>query len=166
MSESMTKRTPHRSRGISVIEIAIGVSIAALAVAFTAHAIARFASSGRENLNRARAALLAEEGIEVMRYLRDSSWTSLSSMTVGTPYFLNIATTTIATTTSSSLIDNTYRRTVTLYPAYRANSGEDLVASTSAVAKTIDTDTKLVTVSVSWGTPTSTVSLSTYLTNI
>jgi hypothetical protein len=112
--------------------------------------------------------LLAEEGIELMRYLRDDSWVAISSMQNGALYSLSISTTTIATTTSISLIDNTYRRTITVFPAYRATSGDDLVASTSGVSKVIDTDTKLVTVAVSWwsGGATSTMSLSSYLTNI
>jgi Tfp pilus assembly protein PilV len=164
----MMLRTHHTTRGISVVEVVIGVSIAALIMVYASHAIARAASFGRENLDRARAVLLAEEGIELMRYLRDGSWVAVSSMQNGAPYSLSISTTTIATTTSISLIDNTYRRTITVFPAYRATSGDDLVASTSGVSKVTDTDTKLVTVAVSWwsGGATSTVSLSSYLTNI
>jgi hypothetical protein len=135
---------------------------------YASHAIVRAASFGRENLNQARAVLLAEEGIELMRYLRDDSFVAISSMQNGAVYGLSVSTTTIATTTMLSLIDNTYLRTVTVFPAYRATSGDDLVASTSGVSKAIDPDTKLARVSVSWrsGASTSTVSLSTYLTNI
>lgn len=155
-----------KKRGMLAIEVAFGVSIAMLVVVFTTYAVARFASYGRESLDRARAVFLAEEGVELMRYLRDSSWTNMSSLQNGTPYYFSISTSTIATTPTPFLIDGKYVRTVVVYPAYRATSGDDLVASTSAVSKSVDDDTKLVTVSVSWGMSTSTVSLSSYLTNI
>ncbi len=158
--------TQLRKRGISVVEVAIGVSIAALAITFTAHAITRFASSGRESAERVQAALLAEEGVELMRYLRDDSWTNLESMTNGTAYYLTVSTTTISTSTTPSLIEGKYTRTITTSAVYRATAGKDIVASTSGVAKSVDSHTKLVTVDVTWGTPVSTVSLATYLTNI
>lgn len=155
-----------KKRGLSVVEVAFGVSIAALVVTFMTHAIIRFASAGTENLTRAQAVFIAEEGVELMRYLRDDSWANIQSLTNGTPYYLTISTTTIATSTTLSLIDGVFTRRIVSYPAYRATSGNDLVASTSAVAKSVDTDTKLITVTVSWGASSSTVSLSTYLTNL
>ncbi len=152
-------------KGFSIVEIAIGVSIAALTIAFMSHAVVRFASQGSENLERTRAILLAEEGVELMRYLHDDSWTNLSSLTTGTKYYLLLSTTTVATTTTSSLIDGVYTRTITTGDVYRATSGDDIVASTSGVSKAIDTNTKLVTATVTWGTATSSVSMSEYLAN-
>lgn len=149
-----------------MIEVAIGVSIAALVVTFIGHAITRFAAHGRESVDKIEAIALAEEGIEVMRYLRDESWVSLRSMTNGAEYFLTISTTTIATTTVPALINGQFRRSIVVHPVYRATSGDDPVASTSVVSKAIDPDTKLITVTVSYGTPTTTLSLSSYLTNI
>lgn len=154
-----------KQKGFSVVEVAIGVAIAALTVAFITHAVVRYASTGSENLNRARAIFLAEEGIEIMRYLRDDSWTNMSSLTNGTKYYLLLSTTTVATTTTASLIDTMFTRTITTQAVYRATSGDDIVASTSGVSKAIDINTKLVTATVTWGTATATVSISEYLAN-
>ena len=162
----MFSRRMIRIQGFSSVEVAIGVSIAALTVTFMMHTVVKLVTFGTDNLDRARAVLLAEEGIELMRFLRDSSWTNISSLSNGTRYDLLIATTTIATTTNSVPINTIYTRSITTSSVYRATAGSDIVASTSGVAKAIDTNTVLVTVSVSWGTPTSTVSLSSYLTNI
>lgn len=153
------------NRGVSVIEVVIGVSIAALAIAFMSHTIVRYASQGTDNLDKTRAVLLAEEGLELMRYLHDDSWTNISSLTNGTSYYLSISTTTIATTTTPNIVDGQYTRTITTSPVYRATSGDDIVASTSGVSKALDPDTVFVTATVAWGTPTSTVRLSEYLSH-
>lgn len=153
----------YRQRGLSVVEVAIGVSIAAVTIAFMTHAIVRYASAGTENLDRTRAVFLAEEGLELARYLKDDSWTNMSSLANGTAYYFVISTTTIGTTTSSSVINGTYTRTITAWPVYRATSGDDIVASTSGVAKAIDANTKLITARVTWGTAS--VSMSEYVAN-
>lgn len=155
--------THYRHRGISIIEVVLGVSIAAVTIAFMSHAVVRYASVGTENLERARAVFLAEESIELMRYLRDDSWTNISSLTNGTKYYLSLSTTTIATTTVPSLIDTVYTRTITTSAVYRATSGDDIVASTSGASKAIDVNTKLITATVTWGRSSSTVSLSEYM---
>lgn len=154
-----------RQKGFSVVEIAIGVSIAALTITFMSHAVVRYASQGSETLERTRAIFLAEEGVELMRYLHDDSWTNLSSLTNGTKYYLSLSTTTVATTTSATLIDGVFTRAITTSAVYRATSGDDIVASTSGVAKAVDVNTKLVTVTVTWGSATSSASLSEYLAN-
>lgn len=159
---------PHNMRlrrGVSIVEVILGVSIAALAIAFMSHTIVRYASVGTETLDRTRAVFLAEEGLELMRYLHDDSWTNMSSLTTGTSYYLTISTTTIATSTTPTLIDGTYTRTITTSPVYRATASDDIVASTSAVSKALDPDTVLVTAIVLWGTPTTTVRLSEYLSH-
>jgi Tfp pilus assembly protein PilV len=157
----------HRwAEGFTALEAVIGVTLVSLVLVYASHAIARSAIAGREEIQRTQAVLLAEEGLEVMQHIRDISYTSLSSMTPGTAYYLTISTTSLATTTTMSLVDSTFRRTVRVFPAYRATSGDDIVASTSPVSKSIDPHTMLVTATVSWGTPTSTVSISRYLMNL
>jgi Tfp pilus assembly protein PilV len=168
------KGTPQRpyicvqlgTRGFTALEAVIGVTLVSLVLVYASHAIARSAVVGREEIQRTQAVLLAEEGLEVIQHIRDISYTSLSSMTAGTAYYLTISTTSLATTTTASLVDGTFRRTVQVFPAYRATSGDDLVASTSPVSKSIDPHTMLVTATVTWGTPTSTVSISRYLMNL
>ena len=151
-------------KGIGAVEVIIGVSIAALSVIFVGSTVASFMSRSAQNLDRVRAVYLAEEGLEITRYVRDESWSAFSSLTLDTNYYFSLSTTTATTTTTQNTTDG-FTRTLTLSSVYRRTSDDDIVASTSASPKAIDSNSRLATVTVKWGTPTSTVSLSTYLTN-
>ena len=134
------------NKGLSLVEVVIASAIilAAVLVLLGVHSL--YLKVALSNSNTVKAAYLAEEGIENVRFLRDSGWAT------------NIANLTSTTT----LIDNFYR-TVTLSVVSRDASG-DIVTSGGS----IDLNTKLVTSSVSWWavTATTTKSISTYLTDI
>ena len=134
------------NKGLSLVEVVIASAIilAAVLVLLGVHSL--YLKVALSNSNTVKAAYLAEEGIENVRFLRDSGWTT------------NISNLTSTTT----LIDNFYR-TVTLSAVSRDASG-DIVTSGGS----IDANTKLVTSSVSWwaATATTTKSISTYLTDI
>ena len=84
-----------------------------------------------------------------MRYMRDSNWNAFKNLSYNTPWYLRVATTTLATTTTVELIDETFTRTVTISRVYR-NGSSDVVASTTPGA-TVDNGSRQVTVSVTWG---------------
>lgn len=147
-------------RGITIVEVIIGVAIMALIVAFISYTITLFVQSSDGALKRTQALYLAEEGIEIMRYLRDSDWNTLDSeLTNDTTYYLDVATTTLATTTTPELIDDTYTRSFELTEV-RRDGDDDIVDS----GGTIDDGSRYVTFSVSWDTAT--VTLTALLTNI
>jgi len=93
-----------------------------------------------------KAAYLAEEGVENIRFLRDVSWSA------------NIS----GLTSTSTTIENFYR-TVTLSAVYR-DANSDIVSSGGM----LDSNTKLVVSNVSWwrDNATTTKSISTYLANL
>ena len=136
-------------RGFGLLEIVVAVaiisgSLAALAeVSTLAVRITQAALAGQQ------AIFLAEEGIENARLARDTSWATLLA-------------------SSGTETINTFTRAVTLEDVYRRNSDDDIVPASSSDLKTLDPNTKKITVTVSWQTQKGTVNttLSAYLTNL
>jgi type II secretory pathway pseudopilin PulG len=116
------------------------------------------------NAQEVQSAFLAEEGLEAIRILRDNGWTSnIATQTSSSTFYLAWSGTTWLATSSNRYIDSTFERKVAFYDVYR-DSNQDITSS----GGTLDSNTKKVTVSVSWKTPsgTSTRSLSMYLSNV
>jgi type II secretory pathway pseudopilin PulG len=150
------------SKGVSIVEVLFGVSLFALITIFTTQTIALFLDNADRAQEEMHAVYLAEEGLEVVRYLRDDDWNTLADLTVDTPYYLAITASTLATTTVPETIGGTYSRSFVLREVYR-DSDDDIVASTTAGA-VVDTESKMVRMQVTWGSES--VSLQTILTNI
>jgi Tfp pilus assembly protein PilV len=150
-------------RGISLIEALVGVSLFAVVVVFTANALGLYFAEATTVREHVKANLLAAEGQEMVRAVRDLNWNTLEALTIGNSYYLDIDPATITLGTTPELIDGTYTRTVTVTNAYR-DGDDDLVASTAPGAS-VDAGSRLVTVTVSWGSGDS-VSLTALLTNI
>ena len=106
---------------------------------------------------------LAEEGMEVVRKLRDADtgWTAnIATKTSGTNYYPVISSGNWTLSTSNpGLINNLYTRTVVFADVYRNNG--DIGSGT------LDPDTKKLTVTVSWQEAgrSKQVVLTTYITN-
>lgn len=150
--------------GITLIEIVIGVGIISIILVSLVSSLQFFLKRGLIHTEQIQSSFLLEEGIEVMRFFRDDSWSNISDLVIDTEYYLFFEgsswdTTTTATTT------NSFTRTVTLRSVYRKDSDDRIVASSSPEAKTLDPNTVLITVKVT--SQTSNVEeLSTYITNL
>jgi Tfp pilus assembly protein FimT len=150
-------------RGVTAIEIVFGVSIAALVLIFSVHSILQFVNAGRVAGEKAKAIYLAEEGLELVRFVRDESWNTISGLSANTTYYLWATGSAVGVTTTPQVTDG-YTRSFRISNVYR-NSSDDIVASTTGGASA-DTDSKYVALTVTWGAPTSTVSFTSILTNI
>ncbi len=116
------------------------------------------------NSSRIQSNFLAEEGLEVVRILRDSGWQdNIAIHSSNSPFFIIFENQNWSATSSYVLVDDVFERSVVLSDVYR-DSNYDIVLN----GGTLDSNTKKVTVSVSWSNrgATSTKSFSTYLTNI
>jgi len=150
-------------RGIGVIEIVVAVSI----IGLTMFAIFEFAvissASVRVSARQVEAAYLAEEGLEAVRLLRNTSWdTSIASLTNGTNYYPVLASGNWSlNTTNPGLIDNVFTRTITVQSVLR--DVDDNIAETG----TLDPNTKRIISTVVWLEKGSAkqVELQTYITN-
>lgn len=149
-------------RGVSVIEVLIGVGIFALVTVFVTHSISLFLESADRSQHSLRALYLAEEGHEALRYLRDENWDTIDNLSVDTTYYLSMSAASVATTTTPEVINGYYNRSFVLREVYR-DSDDDIVASTT-VGASLDTGSRFVVMRVGWGSEE--VSLQTLLTNI
>jgi len=148
--------------GVTLVEVIIGVSLFALVLVFSVHTLNTFFTNATTAREKGKALYLATEGVEAVRALRDDDWATIAAATVETPYYVALTPTAISLTGTATAIDGIYTRTVTFESVYR-DSVDDVVSSTTAGAS-IDSDSRWVTVTVSWGSMST--SLRALLTNI
>lgn len=151
---------------MSLVEVIVGVSILALTFTGLITAYNRYVKASTNILPTIKASYLLEEGIEVMKIFRDTSWnTYIAGQSTSTSFSLTFSTSTSlwSTTTANSLIDSQFYRTVAL-TGVRRDTNNDISTTTGSY----DSNTRKVTVTVSWrnGSATTTRTLSTYLTNM
>lgn len=149
--------------GITSIEVVIGVSIAGIVLIYSANALSEFVNSARDITAKTEALYLAEDGLELVRFIRDENWTDISTLPLSTTRYLSITGATILTSTTPEVVDG-FSRSFTVQNVYR-DSNDDIVASTTG-GSTADTKSKYVIMNVSWGTPVKNVSLTTILSDI
>ena len=155
-------------KGSGLVEILIAVFIFSIILGSLITASSTYFSGAGDNLISTKGAYLAEEGIEAVKTIRDSSWNNISSLSDNTNYYLYFDTSSStnniwkATTTASS-IDSTFIRTFKVNAVYRDSNGR-IISS----GGTLDLNTEKVTVSISWKSKNSTTTktLSTYITNL
>ncbi|MEX0931029.1 MAG: type II secretion system protein [Candidatus Paceibacterota bacterium] len=138
-------RTCYKNNGIALIEILVGIAIVGFVLVFVSHTITLFLSSSELVLQQSRAVYLAEEGQELVRYLRDEDWNTIADLTEGTTYYVSVSTTTISATTSPEIIDDLFTRSFVVEELLR-DGNDDVVDSGGSV----DQNGRIVTVDVSW----------------
>lgn len=150
-------------RGMGILEVVVAVSIVTVVLVFFSNTFVQFINAGKQVSEKTQALYLAEEGLELLRFVRDNNWADISTLTVGTSYSLLLNSSVGITTTPE--VTGIFRRTFVVSNVYRNASTDDIVASTT-VGAVADTQAKYITMNVAWGTPTSTISLTTILTHL
>lgn len=160
-------------KGISVFEIVIGVSIMTLIALSVIAAFHFYLRAGLSVTPHVQAILLAEEGLEVVRYLRDESWaTYIEPLSAGTQYYPVYATSTNTwelASTSPGLLLSTFERDVTVEDVYRRTADDTIVDVSSSDPKELDDGTKHIRVEVRWIEPSRgerVIDTEMYLTNL
>lgn len=154
----------YSKNGFTLVEVIVATSIILVFLSAMLGAYNLYLQMALTNTEKVKATFLLEEGIEAMKLIRDTSWTSgIANLGNNTPYSLAFSGTAWSATTTHSYVDGVFERYVTL-AAVERNASSEIVSS----GGTVDADTRLITVTVSWNDrgATSTRSLSTYLTNI
>lgn len=149
--------------GLTLVEVVIASAIILAAVLALLGVHSLYLKMALGNGDAIKAAYLSEEGLEAMRFLRDSSWSAnVAPLSLGTEYGLILNGAVWEVSYTDTLVDE-FERTVTLSAVYRDGNG-DIVSS----GGTLDANTLLVVSSVSWANAgaTTTKSISTYLTNL
>ena len=155
----------NNQKGSGLVEIVVGLAIIFTSIFFLIKTYNYYLKFALIHKNDVQATLLLEEGIEVVKVLRDVSWTNkIATLTPGTSYSLAFTNSVWTSTTTSHgrYIDGDFDRTFTLGNVYR-NSSDSIAPS-----GTLDPGTKKVVVSVSYSTllGTTTKTMSAYITNL
>lgn len=163
MRSSQKILNKHRSKGFGLIEIIIGSAILTVSLIAISTYFQKSLQLSQDSGKTTQASFLLEEGMEVAKFFRDTSWQNISGLTVGTSYFLQFDGTKWATTSFNVFVDGVFERKLVIDNVAR-DANDDIVSS----GGTDDSGTKKATVSVSWlgRTGTTTKSISTYITNI
>ena len=158
-----------RDDGFTLIEVLIACFI----ISVTTLALMSAASKGIElssrALRQAQASMIAEEGVEAVKVIRDADWDTISSLSLNTNYYLSFNTGSntwsLQTTPSANPttpIDDRFTRTIVFSAVYR-DSNDDIAAS-----GTLDSGTRRAVVNTSWQSQGETISKSItfYVSNI
>lgn len=159
------------NKGIGSLEILIGAAIIVTGILALIVAFNSFFSFALANDKNVQSAYLAEEGLEVMTFLRDGSYSkNIAPLSTSIPYYLvwnnatswNGGVSSWEITTTPQYVDGVFLRQINISNVYRGESG-NIVASDG----TLDPNTRLVTVTLQYfqGHATTTETMSTYLTN-
>jgi len=149
-----------RRRGALLIEILIAIAVIGGSITFILGASALILRITTLNFNAIQAAYLAEEGVEIVRAVRDRNWGAFALYEQDIP--LAVATSSGGwwlTATSSERLPYGGSRIITLGSVYRN------VNDQPAVSGTLDTGSRHVEVKITLPGATSTTVL-TYLSNI
>jgi len=139
--------------GFSVIEVLVACMIMSVVTLALMSAATKGIELSGKALKQVQAGLLAEEGAEAVKSIRDNGWTTIANLSVETDYYLTFDTNSNAwlLVDSSSVtnpitpIDGIFTRKIVLSEVYRDNNNDDI-----STAGTLDDGTKKVSVLVSW----------------
>lgn len=160
--QQMIKQS-QKTRGFGLIEVLVSVGIIGAILVGLVGAFQLFLSIGLSSTETIKAVYLLEEGLEAVRSTRDGGWASeIETLTVDIPYYLFFSGGEWLLSTTPSLIDGVFDRTVELSSVSRDSNGAIVTTGGSN-----DEGSREVLVSVSWlrrGT-TTTREATTYITN-
>ncbi len=144
-----------------MVEILIAVFIILVVVLAAFGVTQKAVSLSLRSTHQSQASFLLEEGAEATRVVRDTAWSGISGATLGTNYYFVFSGGTWTLSTTPSAV-GAFTRKVVFSAVYR-DSNQNLASS-----GTLDSQTKLVTVTVSWpeGGQTASKTLQFYITDI
>lgn len=150
-------------KGFGMVEAVVAVSVISAFLLVLSGVNFAYLRLAFGESNKIQAAFLAEESLEVVRFLRDSSWnTNLGTISLGVNYYPVFNGTGWLLQTNYSTVGIFYP-TVSFDAVYR-DANDSIVSS----GGTLDPNTYLVTSTVSWQerNATSTKVISTYITDL
>lgn len=144
----------------SLIEIVVVLFLVVVIVPAVNNVISQSVRAMATTQREVEALYLAQEGMEAVRAMRDSSWSNIADFE-GTNY-LNDVSGGLSFSETPSLIDGIYERQVIVSPAYR-DGNDDLADSGDP-----ETEAKKIEVIITWSElngGSKSISLQTYVTN-
>lgn len=151
------------SKGFSLAELVVMVFIATFSILIVWNIYSFFTQISLSNPSLFQASFLAEEGVEAVKFMRDSSWnTNIATLSTSTSYTLVFDGATWKASTTPTFIDGKFDRRVVVGDVSRNVNGD------IDPAGSFDINTKKITVTVSWLKDNATTSreITTYVSNL
>ena len=150
------------NQGFLTVEVLIAISIVTISILASMTVAQKSIYVSRQSLHFSQANFLLEEGAEAVRILRDNAWTNISSLTLETYYYPLFSNGTWSLSTTPNTV-GIFTRKMTISSVKRDDTSKDI-----SDTGTVDTGTKLVTITVSWSESGTTVTktLSFYILDI
>ena len=148
-------------KGALMVEVIVVVSIITVSILVALAVAQKSIYLARQSLHHSQSAFLLEEGAEAVKVIRDNAWSGISSLTLSTDYYLSFSGGAWILSATPSQV-GIFTRKIVFSSAYR-DANQDLAPS-----GTLDDQTRLVTVTVSWteGAQTLSKTLQFYLTDL
>jgi prepilin-type N-terminal cleavage/methylation domain-containing protein len=132
-------------KGFSIIEILISSVIISTVTLMVILSVQLYINISRQNRSNIQSAILFEETSEVIQMFRDESWENeIASLNLDTEYHLDWDGSQYIATSTPILIDDKFERTFSLSEVERD------INDTIVESGNVDSDTFLVTITVSW----------------
>ncbi len=152
--------------GFTLIEIILATSIFTMFFLSISFFYKKALDVSQDTTGHIQSGYFLEEGIEVIKLMRDTSWTSnIATLTPGTTYYLYWNGSVWTATTTLYLLENTYTRSFVIASVSR-DANDNIVN----VGGTNDPGTKMVTLNISWmrngNKGIANDSIQTYITNL
>ena len=157
------RNSKYKKSGFTLVEVLVACVIISTTIIALMSATSKGIDLSTRSLRQVEANMLMEEGVEATKSIRDTSWTTISGLTLNTNYYLSFTNAWTLSTTQSAQIDGIFTRTIVFSQVYR-DSNDDISSS-----GTPDIGIKKVNVTVNWkssGGGTNSKNIIFYLANI
>ncbi len=142
----------NKNFGFSILEAIISVSIFTFCILFIWKIYVSYIKISVYDPKELQSELLVEEGIEVLKFMRDENWNNIKNLSTTTDYYLSWNGLSWSTTTNNVFIDGTFERKIMIRDVFR-DSSQNIVSS-----GTFDPNSRKIVSKVSWSKNLSTTS--------
>lgn len=156
-----TVKSGSLEKGSGMVEILIAASLMGVILIAIINVYSSLTALSLQNTEKIQSTFLLEEGVEAVRVMRDTSWTTISGYPTGTTMYLRFQSGAWVATMTPQVVDDFYR-TITFN-----KPGRDASFNLMPLGGTDDPNTRRITISVSWEGKggTTTKSVETYVFN-
>ena len=156
-----------KNKGFGIIEVVVAVAIIAGSLFALANAALIAGRLVDESVHKEQAAFLLEEGFEVIKIIRDGSWSSIASTPLDTPQHFIFSGGVWQLTLTPQTIDGRFTRTATFSSLFRDNITDNIVLLGCSDC-TEDTNARRVIIDVTWDErgAARTIEANSYVTNL
>ena len=140
----MSRPVPTNNRGLSVVELIVASAIILIIFVALIASTNLYYSSAFTTLRDVEATYITEEGMEIVRYLKDQNWSKIGQLSTTTTYYLIWTGTDYATTTVPTYTSDFFLRRVTVADVKRDGNSD------IATVGTYDPETKRITVTTTY----------------